>query len=250
MRTYSRKAYPSRGLAKHRSALWDGLNAGNCIICEATLIRKTNPTTGIQEQWKRFLNRKTCGNVYDAKGDSVAGECLQAYRKVSEYNGNWKEIMPKCIECGRRIGYRSPGEPTPQRCAKHYKEFMSDSGAYVELAKKNLGQYAFPKGVSSGVPFKKGQESWSRGKTFEQLHGKRKAHKLKEKLANERREGWISGKYDAVKRESVEWHCKVCDRTLFLKPYYARTRLTCSLSCSGKIGGATKRKIPHKATDL
>lgn len=236
---YSRKAYPSRGCVKYRDFIWEGLHSGECVICGASLIRKKY-NNGVTEAWGRFLKRKTCGNYYDENGNSQLTDCLRAWRAIPENNGHFKGIMPKCIDCGKKISYTMGGKAI--RCKKCFDDYGHKSGYYAKRAKEVLGEYTFKKGVmSSPKPFVKGNKSWNKNKPYKQVYGEEKSKRLRNKLSEDRKKYWELGMYDRVKKEKIEWACKVCGKKQKLSPYYAKTKKVCSHACAGKMNGKIKQ---------
>lgn len=108
----------------------------NCVICGEPLIRheyklkpkKYGKVYFALEMIKRFKNRKTCSR-----------KCMHIFQR-GQNNPNYKGIMPKCVDCQKRIGYKKA--LTPQlRCKECFKKFAEQTNYYQntpQIKKLNL----------------------------------------------------------------------------------------------------------------
>lgn len=154
-----------------------GLKVGECVICGKRLTRKFY---GFYEQkagqklyryarWERtscFLQRKTCGKYQNEEGKWVKSECLKKY-SLGERNPNYKGIMPRCIDCGKKISYKKVKERKHcvayKRCINCFKKWAKETDYFrntkqikyiAERMRKRKGifpehlrKFAFKKGM-------------------------------------------------------------------------------------------------------
>jgi hypothetical protein len=235
--TASRKAYPSRGIRRQRDLIHEAFVSPSCVICEETLTRKLYDC-GRYETLERFENRKTCGMVADDFGVMRRSKCMKEFFS-GKGNPNYKGIMPKCKDCGKKIGYKKGGVAS-ERCYKCYDKHNIETGEYERRAKENLEKYNFKKGHKSLNPFKKGHKTWIKGKTYEEVYSKEKSERLKKKLSNEMKKKIASGSCARTK-DKVSIRCEVCKKEILVLPHKVKTQKVCSLNCAGIKGGSTPK---------
>lgn len=108
-----------------RDYIGEFLVAPKCEVCRASLERKTM-RDGQLETMKRWRGRRTCGKIQDSLGHWKWSECLLTITR-GKNNGNYKGLMPKCIDCGKRTSYSTIAERKqkgdPKRCGKCFKKW-------------------------------------------------------------------------------------------------------------------------------
>lgn len=87
-----------RNHQKKRDEIREFIQAGSCVVCGQTIKRKVG-RTGRLEEWRKFLNRKTCGMIDGKKSD-----CLRKYI-TGEGNPKWRGGLPKCVVCKEQINH-------------------------------------------------------------------------------------------------------------------------------------------------
>ena len=164
---YTRKTYRSRGLRKHTEQIDnDLLPSRSCVICGCTLQRKIT-RSGNWEDLQRFMERKTCGKIWEKDEKLKDSECLRKYKEGST-NPNYKGIMARCKICGKKLSYyKSYEEKKTEYCKKHWLEKAKKEGFFTKAGKRLLANgFSLIKGQPAcGKPFQKGHKTWNKGKT-------------------------------------------------------------------------------------
>lgn len=98
-----------------------------------------------------------------------------------------------------------------------------------------------------GVPFKKGHAHPNKGKKMEDVLGVKEAVAWKTKISNTRKERIESGEIVPFQKGKSLISCAVCGKRIEVSPYKKENpkyrQKTCSLSCSGKMGGRGNKRI-------
>ena len=216
------------------------LSYRKCVICGAGLDRNFY---GIREckigqklypylRWEttsRFLKRKTCSK-----------ECKRQLQS-GEGNSNYKGIMPRCIDCGKKIAYKGKkGNWTRcERCFNCFKKWAKKTNYYANTpqAKYIAQKMRETKGIYpeqlKPFGFQKGHPSW--------LKGKKLSREYKKKISETRLKRIAEGKI-VFNKTRLPSRCIVCGKISFDVPYRAKKRRTCSFSCSGKVKNFSKIK--------
>ncbi len=139
--SYNRKVRHS--IILHRDKIAEGIAAKYCVICGKTLVRKQFRSL---ESMQRFGVRKTCG-MEMIDGKLKKSECFRK-NLLAEKNPHFKGIMPKCIDCGKKISTypMKDGHNKGLRCLKCEHKHRKNR-IYKQL------EY-----------FKKGHTPWNKGK--------------------------------------------------------------------------------------
>ena len=139
-----------------------------CKFCKNLLTRtyygkKINSKGIVYAHWEtmhRFSTKKFCGN-----------ECKWKYQ-TGENNPRYRGIMPKCIDCGKKIAYKSgvDGKCTAQkRCKKCFYKWAKQTNYFSNTPqlKKIKERMKKLKGIQpenlKPFAFKKGQTAWNKG---------------------------------------------------------------------------------------
>ena len=225
---YTRNFYGSRGAMRTRDAVWEGFVEPTCVVCSKKISRPIDNNRR-PRQISQWLKLKTCG-----KGT----ECLKKYLS-GEGNPNYKGIMPKCKNCGKKVSYsKKEGQEIcvgVSRCIKCSYKYLQEnywnSDEYSKFAAKRALK-GWEDGKLKGG-FVKGQVSSFKGKK----HKKSSIDKLKKT----RKEKIASGEI-VFKSHKVLFTCK-CGKELMVFPSRLKYQKVCSLSCAGKLGGRPSTKV-------
>jgi hypothetical protein len=182
MKPYSRRTYHSRGKLPFADRDTEITLNKKCAVCGATLIRKTNKN-GNLEQRNNFLKRQTCGRDWNEdKGKFIVSKCYKKFI-TGKGNPNYKGLMPKCIDCGKKMkSYGCKNKVQPKRCKKCFNKFVieTDYFHHTEGLKKIVERMKSLKGIvpESLKPYQwvKGQPAHNKKFDFCQIKGCREKH--------------------------------------------------------------------------
>lgn len=162
---WNRQTYSGRGKLQLRDFELEKIISGACLICCKTLERKQYPG-GRLETLRRFEKRKTCGKVL-IKGFWEWTPCLLKYAE-GETNGNYKGLLPHCVDCGKKVGYYTKSRKESrkiERCQKCFFKWWLTHPSPKQLEHRK--KISWKKGQPPcGVPFKKGHKTWNKKYDF------------------------------------------------------------------------------------
>jgi len=176
---YTHNKYHSRGAGRVRDKIFEGIVAPVCVICGCDIKRRIEKN-GRPRGLKPWLNQKTCGRE--------AG-CYYLYIR-GEGNSNYKGLMPKCKDCGKKVGYSTKKEQQDgiktERCHdcwyKYSLENYWNTEEYKLFASKKTLK-AISEGKIMGKRFEKGSIPWIKGKKMPKSYGEKISKIRKEQIA-------------------------------------------------------------------